>query len=665
MIMRKIYLPELISVNIKNFTLYPNGLNYEYNFVKGVNLILGGNGMGKTTFVNIIKYAIIGHYKKPFDYTRTYKDRIIEKRVLYPIDYFKNRMDDQNILEDKATVIIKFKINNNLFVVERDLENIVLNSFSVNEEKIDGVLITQLKYESLNEEAKSEYLQYKYEKLVEQNAGLQFDDLIFFVNEILFFGEDHKTILWNDGTTGNDVQNELFNKYFNSPELDRQRQEAQRQAKYHDSLSRHRSEDIRAIRKVLDKVAKSKDERENSVTEILKIKKEIESIENRIDKTQRLRVENDLKVSIIQNSLNELSINANELEVKKNKAENELTSKVWETLHPQYEVFTKNIKNNHICPICNKPNGKLQQNVLENPNQCFACGTELEEIENKELNNIYKAIAEEYKIIHQQIQSNQREIRRIDDESKKYDHEFRELESKKRQIQAKLRTIEFSKSKNNESNDLQAFYDEIEKLEKEKDFHQEKSKKEMLKADEFSSEIENQITQNTSKFSSLFSSFAESFLGVKCSLTFDNLGGQNRRFYPIIDGRIRFYEEELSESQRFFVDHSFRMSILAFFYTTPTFYIVETPDSSLDISYEKNAANVFLKFLKQPNTLIITSNLNNSTFINHIVDNEENIAVSIVGLLDIAKQSIIQNTSETLLNLYRDIKNKIIKKKYE
>lgn len=61
--MRNIFLPELLSINIKNYTLYPNGLDYTFDFVKGFNLILGGNGMGKTTFVSLIKYALIGNYK--------------------------------------------------------------------------------------------------------------------------------------------------------------------------------------------------------------------------------------------------------------------------------------------------------------------------------------------------------------------------------------------------------------------------------------------------------------------------------------------------------------------------------------------------------------------------------------------------------------------------
>ena len=54
-------------------------------------------------------------------------------------------------------------------------------------------------------------------------------------------------------------------------------------------------------------------------------------------------------------------------------------------------------------------------------------------------------------------------------------------------------------------------------------------------------------------------------------------------FIPSIDGMLRKEEEELSESQRFFIDYSFRMSILSYFYNGPAFYVCETPDSSLDI----------------------------------------------------------------------------------
>ena len=104
---RKIYLPELVSINIKNYTLYPNGLDYTYDFVKGVNLILGGNGMGKTTFVNIIKYALIGPYRQQFDYSRTYLEKKVEKREK-ELGFFSQAVKDKKeSLYDHVHVSVK------------------------------------------------------------------------------------------------------------------------------------------------------------------------------------------------------------------------------------------------------------------------------------------------------------------------------------------------------------------------------------------------------------------------------------------------------------------------------------------------------------------------------------------------------------------------------
>ena len=252
---RQIYLPELLSINIKNYTLYPNGLNYTYDFVKGINLILGGNGMGKTTFVNIIKFGLIGLYKKATDLTRTYKDRAIVKRLLYPTNYFSARGDDSMLVDGEAIVLLHFAIRNARFDVCRSLETGCLLSVTINGTSLTGNIIEENRYERLDAIAQKQYLQFSYEKSIEGYSNLTFDDLIFFVNEILFFGENHNTVLWNDGIDGRtDVQNELFNKYFNEPDLDRERQEMQRQAKYYDSLSRHRSEDMRVLNKLVAKI---------------------------------------------------------------------------------------------------------------------------------------------------------------------------------------------------------------------------------------------------------------------------------------------------------------------------------------------------------------------------------------------------------------------------
>ncbi len=664
---RQIYLPELLSINIKNYTLYPNGLDYTFEFVKGANLVLGGNGMGKTTFVNIIRFAILGLYKKPFGYTRTYQGNIIEKRQLFPQKYFSSRMDDSVRTDTSPTVSISMKINNIRVELTRDLSSITLTKLKVDGIEVLGDLINQFSYEKLSDIEKKDTLPYKYENIIKNNTNLEFDDLIFFVNEVLFFGEDHKTILWNDEGFFPDVQSELFNKYFNDPDLDKKRQEAIRKAKYFDSLSRHISEDIRAINKVLSKMKEApvtdhSTNKENIAFTLIDLKAELARMNTKLETIQKERVSKSQHISLLQNDINKISLSVNDKDKQLTQIEEELNSHIWETVHPLYHIFIKNIQLNHVCPMCSHPNGELVERVTNEQNNCFVCGTPISTNTDTDiiLRKQFEEISVERKSLYQSINSKKQKIQNIEQEIINLDSEFSNIESRKREIQQNIRELEYENvMSDNSQNSIQPFLDEVNSLTQQKEYYQKQRDEQYDIVTSISNEIEDIITANVQAFSSIFSQYAGKFLGVPCELTYmKQVRDSNKRFYPIIDGKVRFYEEEMSESQRFFVDHSFRMSILTFFYKTPSFYIVETPDSSLDISYEGNAASVFAEFLKKPNSLIITSNLNNSLFIEHLL-NQKDIDLGIVGLLEIAKQSTIQNTNEQLKLIYQNIKKRL------
>lgn len=664
---RQIYLPELLSINIKNYTLYPNGLDYTFEFVKGANLVLGGNGMGKTTFVNIIRFAILGLYKKPFGYTRTYQGNIIEKRQLFPQKYFSSRMDDSVRTDTSPTVSISMKINNIRVELTRDLSSITLTKLKVDGIEVLGNLIDQVDYEKLSDIEKKDTLPYKYENIIKTNTNLEFDDLIFFVNEVLFFGEDHKTILWNDEGFFPDVQSELFNKYFNDPDLDKKRQEAIRKAKYFDSLSRHISEDIRAINKVLSKMKEApvtdhSTNKENIAFTLIDLKAELARMNTKLETIQKERVSKSQHISLLQNDINKISLSVNDKDKQLTQIEEELNSHIWETLYPSYHIFIKNIQLNHVCPMCSHPNGELVERVTNEQNNCFVCGTPISTNTDTDiiLRKQFEEISVERKSLYQSINSKKQKIQNIEQEIINLDSEFSNTESRKREIQQNIRELEYENvMSDNSQNSIQPFLDEVNYLTQQKEKYQKQRDEQYDIVTSISNEIEDIITANVQAFSSIFSQYAGKFLGVPCELTYmKQVRDSNKRFYPIIDGKVRFYEEEMSESQRFFVDHSFRMSILTFFYKTPSFYIVETPDSSLDISYEGNAASVFAEFLKKPNSLIITSNLNNSLFIEHLL-NQKDIDLGIVGLLEIAKQSTIQNTNEQLKLIYQNIKKRL------
>ena len=169
--------------------------------------------------------------------------------------------------------------------------------------------------------------------------------------------------------------------------------------------------------------------------------------------------------------------------------------------------------------------------------------------------------------------------------------------------------------------------------------------------------IQENLFEITKNISNIFSVFAENFMKLSCYLTLENINNSDvKLFFPVIDNKIRYESEELSESQRFFVDYSFRMSILSYFYEMPSFYICETPDSSLDISYEENAAEIFMKYLEKPNSLILTSNLNNSTFITQILKRAKKR--KILNLLKYGKLSLVQKNHDILKKLSDEIEEK-------
>ena len=660
---RQIYLPELVSINIKNYTLYPNGLDYTYDFVKGINLILGGNGMGKTTFVNIIKFGLIGLYRKAKDLTRTYQGRAIVKRLLYPSDYFSARKDDSVKAVGEATVTLHFLIKDAHFRVVRSLDTGTLLYVTINGTPLVGEPLTEDRYERLeNINLQKPYLLYAYETQIRAYSNLTFDDLIFFVNEILFFGENHNTVLWNEGIDGRtDVQYELFTKYFSEPELNERRQEMSRQARYYDSLSRHKSEDMRVINNLLKKLKQSDGDGtspQSATIDIIALKGEIEKLTEELSAIKSAQKKLDEDIANLQGEINRDSLQASKLDDEKKQLEKEMNASLWETLHPMYDVFVKNIQLNHVCPICNQETDVLVDRVNEATSKCFVCGSEIHLTSDEILTAKYKEVIATHKSLYQGIANKQRKIRAIEDSQHNLDRDFREKDLRRRSLQQQLREQEFKRAESAEPDKLQALDDEYNKYAKEKEKLQKKSDEYKVQELQLTSRIAEEILSNVSRFSSIFSSYAQQFLGVSCSLEYNSYDDRRKRFYPVIDGKVRKQEESLSESQRFFIDHSFRMSILTFFYQSPSFYIVETPDSSLDLSYEQNAAGVFLQFLKKPNIVIVTSNLNNSSFISHLTK-DESVQLSMVGLLDIAKQSAIQGGNERIKNIYNEIKNKI------
>lgn len=119
------------------------------------------------------------------------------------------------------------------------------------------------------------------------------------------------------------------------------------------------------------------------------------------------------------------------------------------------------------------------------------------------------------------------------------------------------------------------------------------------------------------------------FLDETVEIYFDETGARADRrgpqidplhsaFYPVIDGEPRYRPEALSTAQRVFVDLAFRMALLTVWSDRKkksVMMVVETPEGSVDTAYMIRVAEMLRSFAMAENQLLVTTNINNSTFL--------------------------------------------------
>jgi len=388
-----IYLPTLRKVKIVNYSLYNQ--NIDYDFIYGVNLIIGGNGVGKTTFINIIKYALIGLYKKDL-IVRNYNNekRLIRTSYTNCNVYFRNKTQEKK-KDQEGFVELHFDIGNVKFVVKRSLYNteLLLAEYEENGKtiKIPGQVIRQdiyTKFENYPNEEKEKYLQFNYEKIVSKKANLSdFNDFIFFVNEILLFSESRDNVLWNEET-----QNRLLSNYLNDSQLEKKRKELNFEAKYQDSIARHRQEEIKAIRRVQKKV----DENNQSNKEISKLDllNQIEIQENNIRLLQIARDELQRKIKLIYKEVSTIQSTINEKEKLREKEEIKDNKQYGMGLNPNYMTYKKQLLYNHMCPMCNSFIEKKNKEEIDDDQRCYWCHSVIKtsKVNNDKIKELQKFI---------------------------------------------------------------------------------------------------------------------------------------------------------------------------------------------------------------------------------------------------------------------------------
>ena len=211
--------PVFRSLEVRNYGLYPgaesDGDRIRVVFFPGITLIVGANGLGKTTLITMLFRMITG----PFDIPqlRSSDDlgfRRLEARRLptYERNTFAARVSDGAL---DATARLEFELGATPVIIDRRLANLALQRASVG-----------------SDTCKDEQT---FQSLITTATGLgSFGDLILMLRYLVFYFEDRRQLVWDSS-----AQRQLLRMLFLPPNVAQRWTEMERSILQNDSRMRN------------------------------------------------------------------------------------------------------------------------------------------------------------------------------------------------------------------------------------------------------------------------------------------------------------------------------------------------------------------------------------------------------------------------------------------
>jgi DNA repair exonuclease SbcCD ATPase subunit len=592
----------------------------------GLNLIIGGNGIGKTTLINTILFGLVGN--------ATYQrlDGLEREIPLINEDYFHGRLDPED--QELAQVSVTFGIGKDEFAITRAL----FRPQILRLEHTPGGTHTKRTIKG-----SPTHLEKQYRKLLESLLGLRrFEDFVFIIANLLIFDENRRTLAWDP-----EVQNRIVRLLSVPPPLDEAFSRYSRLVTQNDTKGRHKSEDRKRIRRAIQNWTEAKDEKKDKPHEAEKerqaIEKRLNELDREIERVEGELEDNRFRVSSEIGVLKELNARADDIELKRaplfekqTDLESEFYGSIYKSVPAAYVLLLQALVKQGLCEFCHTQGKQLRAlgRELKAGGLCIVCRSpidytrSLETRDNAplvdEINSIRETVEQlnaemtvcaaaqataksTISVIHETLVEKSRIIRNLDTER------F-ELRTRYAALGADIGEGELDPWLQQQNRAIEKLDEEIEDLYRKRDDAK-------AKLNEVNEKIVKTLHNVNEKLTPLFSDYASKFLGTNCELVITQ---KTRQGKPVAYMFPRFLDKErrsmtqVSESQRFFIDQAFRMALISWFAQSNsgrTFCIVETPEGSLDLAYEVNVAKMYLEFAKQGHSIIATSNLNSSGFL--------------------------------------------------
>ncbi|MDW2665708.1 AAA family ATPase [Enterobacter hormaechei] len=372
-IRNKISLPIIKRVQLFNFDLYTNTPDIDTTISKEVYCLIGANGLGKSTFLNTITYAITGAIP------------LIERSFLSAQDYYKNALKPSRThdyydgrisesLRSDARVLVELECNNNKIKLERYIfGDCKVSNLTIKENnKISNYTAPEVLSSTIDDIYKTKICEW---------SGLQdFSQYVFLFHFLMVFDESRHLLLWND----NILTNALYIAFGTDPSIAALTDKLQNEMEKESSRGRNAKFAARQLTQQIDELLKLiKNNHDNSSLTDSEIMEEHKKLKDNYVESQKRTQIKQLQKRELEIKCAELSSKYSALEVQYRKAFSSRLSNISHLTH--HPIIKLSIEDNK-CALCNSDSTDVSQriNAIISSEQCPLCMSNVSNKDNED-----------------------------------------------------------------------------------------------------------------------------------------------------------------------------------------------------------------------------------------------------------------------------------------
>jgi hypothetical protein len=613
--------PVLEHLAVANYRLYPGTPEkpgIDFSFGEGVTLLAGINGLGKTTLIAMLFRMIVGAFELPKDSASGRFGGAAKSDVITwapRTKFFAQRVADHAL---NATAELRFRVGTRSFHVRRSLANLRLQFCTC-----DGVDLAPGSDESAYQNA-----------LCEAADAGQFADFLTAVKYLTFFNEERRDILWDE-----QAQRQFFRILFTKPQEAREWVASEQQISSADSRARNISASAFQLEQDLK-------DAERLLLNNAGVDARLAAEQVLLDADLRRRQELELEAERLEGELKTIRRDLERSKLTEDATRREVEelrftrlADLFPTLTETAQYVLTQLYANGRCLACNQQTTKAQETMEQALDEahCIVCGSSLDPAVAPAPNQKRSRKSEvRFRESRDRLSAAALQRDALSKEEQQKDSEWRmvltELGDVAAAVNARVKDVEALRSQLPPAPDeVVKLRGSIKELRERETIEKRKRQSAEVTYGRLLASVNERIEVATSRVSTIFQSLIKHFLEESCKLTFqmisDRPSQSGRSFeYPSLrfemsaaafEGeQIRTSPDDVSESQREFIDLAFRMALAeAAAQDKSLSMVVETPEASLDAIFMSRAASMFRTFAKGPRSIIVTSNLTSSVMI--------------------------------------------------